>query len=121
MAEETNTPENEEIQENESELANLPFPHSRVKDIIKSKLKEGVFIKKKAAIDLNIWLGKMAEKVAEEVSKSDRAYISADDIRAATLKYESIETVEKEKKRIKAHLEAIKADVERMEDDLERA
>ncbi|MGC9310932.1 MAG: hypothetical protein ACP5E4_04400 [Candidatus Aenigmatarchaeota archaeon] len=109
-----------EIPKQESELSNLPFPHSRVKDIIKSKLKEGVFIKKQAAINLNIWLGRMAEKIAEEVSHSDRAYVSADDIRFATQKYESIEVVEAEKKRIKAHLEAMKEDINRMEMDIDR-
>lgn len=120
MAESTEKQEKTDSQENESELANLPFPHSRVKDMIKVQLNEGVFIKKKAAIELNLWLGKMAEKIAKEVAKSDRAYVSLDDIKFATQKYESIDIIEAEKKRIKAHLDAMKEDINRMEMDIDR-
>jgi hypothetical protein len=107
-------------EEQESELAGLPFPHSRVKDIIKSKQKEGVLIKKRAAIELNLWLGKMAEKVAEEVAKSDRAYVSVEDIWRITKKFDAVDVIEEEKKRIDAHLEAIKEDVNRAQADLRR-
>lgn len=106
--------------EPDSELANLPFPHSRVKDIIKSKQKEGVLIKKKAAIELNIWLGKIAEKVAEEVAKSDRAYVAVEDIWRVTKKFEAVDVIDSEKKRINVHLDAIKQDIDRMKEDLER-
>ncbi len=119
--EDTNPVEGQEKpEEQESELAGLPFPHSRVKEIIKSKQKEGVLIKKRAAIELNLWLGKMAEKVAEEVAKSDRAYVSAEDIWRITRKFDSVDMIEEEKKRIDAHLEAIKEDVNRMQSDLRR-
>lgn len=106
--------------EQDSELANLPFPHSRVRDIIRSKQKEGVLIKKMAAIELNLWLGKMAEKVSEEVAKSNRAYVSADDIRKITRKFESVELIISEKKRINAHIDAIKQDLNRLQEDLDR-
>ena len=110
----------EEKVEQKSEIANLPFPHARVKDILKSKLKEGTYIKKKAAIDLNLWLGKLAEKIAEEAGKTKNAYVDADDINRITRKYEEIEQIEKEKSRIRAHLNAIKEDIDRLLEDLER-
>lgn len=118
--EETNTVEGQVPVEQESELAGLPFPHSRVKDIIKSKQKDGVLIKKRAAIELNLWLGKIAEKVAEEVAKSDRAYVSVEDIWRITRKFDAVDIIEEEKKRIDAHLEAIKEDVNRAQTDLRR-
>ena len=71
MAEET---EKEAQTKEESEIANLPFPHARIKDILKNKLKAGCYIKKKAAIDLNLWLGRLADKIAEDVAKTENAY-----------------------------------------------
>ncbi|MBN2094828.1 MAG: hypothetical protein JW727_02170 [Candidatus Aenigmarchaeota archaeon] len=114
---EQNEPAAEQV---DSELAGLPFPHSRVKDLLKSKQKEGVFIKKRAAIELNLWLGKMAEKVAEEIAKSDRAYVAAEDIWRITRRFDAVDIIEEEKKRLDAHLEAIKADVERLQSELKR-
>jgi hypothetical protein len=118
--EETNVEGQNPVAEQESELAGLPFPHSRVKDIIKSKQKDGVLIKKRAAIELNIWLGKIAEKVAEEVAKSDRAYVAVEDIWRITRKFDSVDIIEEEKTRIDAHLEAIKEDINRMQTDIRR-
>lgn len=112
-------PQKQEKTEN-SEILALPFPHSRVKEIIKVNLKEGTFIKKKAAIELNLWLGKMAEMIAKEISETQKAYVDAEDIKNATVKFDAIEDLEKEKKRIIAHLNAIKEDVSRLMDELDR-
>ena len=112
--------EKKAVQKEESKIANLPFPHSRIKDILKSKLKEGCYIKKKAAIDLNLWLGKLAEKIASEVSKTEKAYISSEDISRAINKFDAVDKIEGEKKRIAAHLNAIKEDINRLLEDLER-
>ncbi|OYT43604.1 MAG: hypothetical protein B6U88_00495 [Candidatus Aenigmarchaeota archaeon ex4484_56] len=98
----------------------FPFPHSRVKDILRSKLKEGTFIKKNAVIELNLWLGKIAEKIAEEVCKTDKAYISVEDIKKCIGKYEAIEKIEDEKNRISLHLNAIKEDINILLSDLNR-
>ncbi len=102
-----------------SEIRELPFPHARIKEILKSKLKEGTYIKKKAAINLNLWLGKLAEEIADEVSKTENAYISTDDIDRVTCRFDAVNKIEKEKKRISAHLNAIKEDINRLVEDLE--
>ena len=104
----------------ESEISKLPFPHARVKEIIKSKIKEGTYIKKKAAIKLNNWLGEKANQIAEEASRTDKAYIDSDEIEKATSKFDDVDQLEKEKKRIVAHLNAIKEDINRLLDGLEQ-
>ncbi len=104
----------------ESEIANLPFPHARVKDIIKSKLKPGTYIKKKAAINLNLWLGKVTDKIAEELSETEKAYVDGEDVNRVVGKFDAVDEIEKEKKRISLHLNALKEDINRLLDDLER-
>lgn len=115
------TPKKEEQKpKSDLETANLPFPHSRVKEILKGSLKDGTFIKKKAAIDLNLWLGKMAEKVAKDVGTTNKAYIDSEDILRVTAKFDSLEEFDKERQRIIAHLNAMKADINRLLDELNR-
>lgn len=110
----------EEIKKEESEIANLPFPHARVKELIKNKLNEGTYIKKKAAINLNLWLGKLADQIAEEISKTEKAYVSAEDVLEATSKFDAVNRIDEEKKRMAAHLNAIKEDINRLLSELDR-
>ena len=105
---------------NTSEIAGLPFPHARVKDILKSKLTKGTYIKKKAVINLNVWLGKLTDKVSEELGKTEKAYVDADDVIRVISKFDAVDQIEDEKKRISAHLNALKEDINRLLDDLDR-
>ncbi|MCK4429084.1 MAG: hypothetical protein KAU95_01815 [Candidatus Aenigmarchaeota archaeon] len=112
--------QNTDANANTSDIAGLPFPHARVKDILKSKLTKGTYIKKKAVINLNLWLGNLADKISEELSKTEKAYVDADDVTRVISKFDAVDQIEKEKKRISAHLNALKEDINRLLDDLER-
>lgn len=105
---------------NKSDIAGLPFPHARVKDILKSKLNKGTYIKKKAVINLNVWLGELADKISHELSKTERAYVDAEDVSRVISKFDAVDKIEQEKKRISAHLNALKEDINRLLEDLER-
>ncbi len=100
---------------------NLAFPHARIVNMVRSKTREGQFVRKDVYVGLNLILKMVAEEIINEMVKTENAFINKTDLDLAAQKFENVELILKEKQRIIAHLLALKEDVDKLVRDLERA
>lgn len=99
----------------------LPFPHSRVVNMVREETADGQYVRKTVYHGLNLLLGDIADDIIEKMVQTDNAYIEKHDLDRAAKKYEDIEAVMKEKDRIVKHLRALQDDVNKLARDIERA
>ena len=67
---------------------------------------------------MNKWLGRLCAKVAREMNHFPYVMMGLNELKEGRRIYEDLEGYEKDKKRVLAHLEAIKKDIERLQRDL---
>lgn len=110
-----------EVPEEELGKDDLPFPHSRIVNMVREETADGQYVRKSVYHGLNLLLGRIADDVIENMVKTDNAYIEKHDLDRAARKYENIETVMREKERIIKHLHSLQEDVDKLARDIERA
>jgi len=111
-------PEEETVQqeaiaaeEDDEELddSRLPFPRATIVNMLRKHLSTGKQIKGQVKNEMNIWLGKMVERIAKKMDLYPYTYVDGSMLREAIEPYENIQDIEKEKERIIKQLESIKA------------
>ncbi len=103
------------------EKTDLLFPHARIVKLVREKTKEGQYVRKSVYYGLNLLLESIADEIAENMVKTENAYIEKTDLDRAARKYENIELILKEKERIIKHLRAMEEDVNKLSRDIEKA
>jgi len=98
----------EELEAEESGIE-LPFPRATITNKLRKHLDKGKQIKGQVKVELNLWLGKMIERVATKMNQNPYSYVDGSMFREAVEAYENIQDIEKEKERIIKQLESIKA------------
>ncbi|MCX8158094.1 MAG: hypothetical protein N3D73_00300 [Candidatus Diapherotrites archaeon] len=100
-----------QVEETEGELPEdkLPFPRATIVNMVRKHISKGKQIKGQVKDELNIWLGKMVERIAKKMDAHPYSYIDMSMFREAIEPYENLEDIEKEKERIIKQLESIKA------------
>ena len=103
--------EMEHIEEEEGEIdeSKLPFPRATIVNMLRKHLSKGKQIKGQVKDEMNIWLGKMVERIAAKMDSHPYTYVDGSMLREAVEPYENIQDIEKEKERIIKQLESIKA------------
>lgn len=101
----------EEIEEKGEEIPEekLPFPRATIVNMLRKHLGKGKQIKGQVKDEMNLWLGKMVERIAQKMDSHPYAYVDGGMLREAIELYETVQDIEKEKERIIKQLEAIKA------------
>ena len=101
----------EEIEESEEEVSEdkLPFPRATIVNMLRKHISKGKQIKGQVKDEMNVWLGKMVERIAEKMDEHPYTYVDGGMLREAIEPYENIQDIEKEKERIIKQLESIKA------------
>lgn len=110
-----------DIPEDELGKDDLPFPHSRIVNMVRQETADGQYVRKSVYHGLNLLLGRIADDIIENMVQTDNAYIEKHDLDRASMKYENIEAVMREKERIIKHLHALQEDVNKLARDIERA
>jgi len=92
----------EEMEESGEEIPEdkLPFPKN---------LSKGKQIKGQVKDEMNVWLGKMVERIAQKMNSHPYTYVDGGMLREAIEPYETVQDIEKEKERIIKQLESVKA------------
>ncbi|HZX19423.1 MAG TPA: hypothetical protein VFF13_00220 [archaeon] len=102
-----------EAQETEEEPlideSKLPFPRATIVNMLRKHLSKGKQIKGQVKDEMNIWLGKMVERIAHKMDTYPYTYVDGAMLREAVEPYENIQDIDKEKERIIKQLEAVKA------------
>ena len=98
-----------EEDEEEMDESKLPFPRATIVNMLRKHLDSGKQIKGQVKNEMNIWLGKMVERIAKKMNNYPYTYVDGSMFREATETYENVQDIEKEKERIIKQLESIKA------------
>jgi len=99
----------EEPDEEELPDEKLPFPKATIVNMLRKHLEPGKQIKGQVKNEMNIWLGKMVERIAKKMNEKPYSYVDGAMFREAIETYENVGDIEKEKERIIKQLEAVKA------------
>lgn len=99
----------EEEEEEIVDESKLPFPRATIVNMLRKHLTSGKQIKGQVKNEMNIWLGKMVERIAEKMNNYPYTYVDGSMLREAIEPYENIQDIDKEKERIIKQLESIKA------------
>jgi len=98
-----------EEKEEEIDESKLPFPRATIVNMLRKHLSSGKQIKGQVKNEMNIWLGKMVERIAKKMDSYPYTYVDGSMLREAIEPYENIQDIEKEKERIIKQLESVKA------------
>jgi hypothetical protein len=96
-------------EEGTMEESKLPFPRATVTNMMRQYLDEGKQIKGAVKDEMNIWLGKMVERIANKMNAHPYSYVDYQMFKEAVEPYEKIQDVELEKEHIIKQLEAVKS------------
>ncbi len=99
----------EEEEESEIPEEKLPFPRATIVNMLRKHLRQGKQIKGQVKDEMNLWLGKMVQRIANKMDSHPYAYVDGGMLREAVEPYETVQDIEKEKERIITQLESIKA------------
>jgi len=99
----------EKGEETEISEDKLPFPRATIVNMLRKHLSGGKQIKGQVKDEMNLWLGKMVERIAKKMDSHPYAYVDGGMLRDAVEPYETIQEIELEKERIIKQLESIKA------------
>lgn len=101
----------EEIEESGEEVdeSKLPFPRATIVNMLRKHLDKGKQIKGQVKDEMNLWLGKMVERIAQKMNSHPYSYVDGSMLREAVESYENIQDIEIEKERIIKQLEVVKA------------
>lgn len=113
----------EEVQPEESDedidvKEKLAFPTAAVVRTMRKRLDKEKMIRKEVKVAMNKWLQRICENVSKEMNKFPYVVMNLNEFKEGVRVYEDLENFDKEKKRILAHLDAMKKDIERLERDL---
>jgi len=99
----------EEAEEPEIDESKLPFPRATIVNMLRKHLSSGKQIKGQVKDEMNVWLGKMVERIAKKMDAHPYAYVDGGMLREAVEPYETVQEIELEKERIIKQLESVKA------------
>ncbi len=100
--------------------AKLPFPRATIVNMMRKHLEHGKQIKGQVKDEMNIWLGKIVERVTKKMNDYPYTYVDYGMFKEAIETYETVQDIEMEKERIIKYLEKIKADCDSLAREVDR-
>ena len=110
----------EDAEEGLMEEKDLPFPRATIVNMIRSFISPGKQIKGQVKDEMNIWLGKMVERISKKMDAHPYTYVDYSMFKDAVESYEKLQDIEQEKVRIIKRLEAVKADCDTLIREVDR-
>lgn len=109
LLQESETAIPEDIEDDEADDLGLPFPKATIVNMLRKSLDKGKQIKGQVKVEMNLWLGKMVERIAMKMNSHPYTYVDGSMFWDAIETYENVSEIELEKERIIKELETIKA------------
>ena len=121
----------DKMQENEEEKAveshepevperDLPFPRATITNRLRENLVKGKQIKGQVKDEMNLWIGKMIQRVAEKMDSQPYTFVNYQMLKEAITPYEGVQEIDTERKELVKGLEAIKKDCDKMIDEIDK-
>ena len=104
----------------EVDESKLPFPRATIVNMMRKHLQGGKQIKGRVKTEMNLWLGKMVERVSKKMDGYPYTYVDGSMFREAVEPYEQLQEIEKERERIIKQLESIKAECDVLISEVDR-
>ncbi len=104
----------------EMDESKLPFPRATIVNMVRKNLDQNKQIKGRVKDEMNIWLGKLVEKLSKKMNSYPYTYVDYGMFKDAISVYEQMEEIEDEKERIIKYLDKIKADLEMLEKEVDK-
>lgn len=98
----------------------LPFPKATITNKIRAHLGNDKTIKGPVKKGLNIWLGKMVERVSKKMDAHSYSYIDRSMFKEAIEPYDAVSEIELEKERIIQQMDSIKIACDLLKMEIER-
>jgi len=112
---EKETETGEELPEKE-----LPFPRATITNRLRDHLQKGKQIKGQVKDEMNLWLGKMIQRVAEKMDSQPYTFVNYDMLKEAIAPYESIQEIDGERNSLVTGLEKVKEDCDKVIEDIDK-
>jgi len=100
--------------------AKFALPMAPVVRMIKTELDKDKIVRRRVKEEMNLFLERVAKKVAKKMNQSEYTVVEVDDLKTAIEPYELIDEVEQERHRIVATLEKVKMDCDSLIMDVNR-
>ena len=115
-------PKEETIEPSDEELdKDLAFANAQVVRVMKSSMAKDKMIKSEVKIAMNKFLEKICADVSDRMNSYPYVMMDYRMFRQAIKPYEELEEMNSEKRRIIKHLDALKADADKIIRDLEKS
>jgi len=98
----------EDIEDEDADSLNLPFPRATIVNMLRTHLDKGKQIKGQVKVEMNLWLGKMVERIAKKMNSHPYTYVDGSMFWDAIESYENVSEIELEKERLIKEMETIK-------------
>src|SRR3989338_7040351 len=82
-----------EEDEDEMDESKLPFPRATIVNMLRKHLSSGKQIKGQVKNEMNLWLGKMVERIAKKMDGYPYTYVDGSMLREAIEPYENIQDI----------------------------
>ena len=114
---------NETTEEQVSEIPerDLPFPRATVTNRLREHLSKGKQIKGQVKDEMNIWIGKMIQRVAEKMNSQPYTFVNYEMLKEAIAPYEGIQEIDTERKEFSAGLNKIKDDCDALIENIDNS
>ncbi|MAG22453.1 MAG: hypothetical protein CL943_04095 [Candidatus Diapherotrites archaeon] len=111
--------ENDDTQE-ETPEKELPFPRATITNRLRENLAKGKQIKGQVKDEMNLWLGKMIQRIAEKMDSQPYTFVNYQMLKEAIAPYESIQEMDIEREQLVTGLERIKVDCDKLVEDIDK-
>ena len=115
----TEVPAEEEVAEEEEAALKLPFPNATVVREMKKYIAKDKILRKEAKIAMNKFLGEVVKEIAQRMDKFPYSTVDFRIFVDAARPYKMVKELDKEKKRLEAHINRIIEDCYSIKRDLE--
>ena len=109
-----------EKSDKEFEIEFLPFAKHELVRLMKMNLDSDKMIRERVKVEINKFLYSILQEVCIELNKYPYTTIEYEMLKEATYPYTHVKEINEEKKRILAHLDAIKAECDLLSEDIKK-
>ncbi len=104
----------------EEEDESLPFPTARIVKLMREGLHSGKQIRSEVKEAINIWMGNLLKKLANEMNNTQLGSVGMADFLRATKPYDMVDDIVKDRERLMLCMEKIKQDADQTKRDMGR-
>ena len=113
--------ETKEAKEDMRPEKELPFPRATITNRLREHLSKGKQIKGQVKDEMNIWVGKMVQRIAEKMDSQPYTFVNYDMLKESIAPYESVQEIDVERKALVEGLKKVQQDCDKLIEDIDKS